>query len=79
MCGKPSIAHFIQRCRSRCCAANNVNLHCFGCPILSQNALVLPSLVQGPSDEPVWRQLLQLYVENSDPDVAQQAAAALAE
>jgi hypothetical protein len=46
---------------------------------LSQNALVLPSLVQGPSDEPVWRQLLQLYVENSDPDVAQQAAAALAE
>jgi hypothetical protein len=33
--------------------------------------------VQGPGDEPVWRQLLQLYLDDSDPEVAHQAAAAL--
>jgi hypothetical protein len=44
---------------------------------LSQPALLLLSFVQGPGDEPVWRQVLTLYEKHSDPDVAQQAAAAL--
>jgi hypothetical protein len=35
--------------------------------------------VQGPGDEHVWRQLLQHHLVNSDPEVAQQAAAALVE
>ena len=29
--------------------------------------------------EPVWRQVLRLHLNHSDPEVAQQAAAALAE
>jgi hypothetical protein len=29
--------------------------------------------------EPVWRQLLQLHLKHQDPEVAQQAAASLAE
>ena len=36
------------------------------------------SVMQDPGDEPVWRQLLRLHLDHSDPDVAQQAAAALA-
>jgi hypothetical protein len=35
--------------------------------------------MQDPADEPVWRQVLQLHLQHSDPEVAQQAAAALAE
>jgi hypothetical protein len=31
-----------------------------------------------PDDQPVWRQLLRLLVNHSDPATAQQAAAALA-
>jgi hypothetical protein len=36
-------------------------------------------VVQAPGDEPVWRQLLRCYLDDSDPNVAQQAAAALAQ
>lgn len=35
--------------------------------------------VQAPDGEPVWRQVLRLHLDHSDPEVAQQAAAALAE
>jgi hypothetical protein len=35
--------------------------------------------VQGPGNEPVWRQLLQHYLNDNDLQLAQQAAAALAE
>lgn len=42
--------------------------------------LLLSPPVQGPADEPVWRQLLRLYLDDTyDPDVIQQAAAALAQ
>ena len=41
--------------------------------------LPAPVPVQAPGDEPVWRQVLQLHLDHSDPAVAQQAAAALAE
>ena len=34
--------------------------------------------MQAPGDEPVWRQLLKHHLDDSDPEVAQQAAAALA-
>jgi hypothetical protein len=34
--------------------------------------------VQAPDDDPVWRQLLQHHINHSNPEVAQQAAAALA-
>ncbi len=37
------------------------------------------NVTQGPADEPVWRQVLQLHRDHSDPVVAQQAAAALAD
>jgi hypothetical protein len=33
--------------------------------------------VQDPGSEPVWRQLLQQMLDADDPEVAQQAAAAL--
>jgi hypothetical protein len=36
-------------------------------------------IVQVPSDEPVWRQVLRHQLDHSDPAVAQHAAAALAE
>jgi hypothetical protein len=39
--------------------------------------VLLSFAVQGPGDEAAWRQVLQLYLNHSDPDVAQQAAAAL--
>ncbi len=32
---------------------------------------------QGPADEPVWRQVLRLHLNHSNPEVAQQAAEAL--
>lgn len=35
--------------------------------------------VQAADDEPVWKQLLRRYVDYDDPEVAEQAAAALAE
>jgi hypothetical protein len=35
--------------------------------------------MQAPGDEPVWQQLLREYIHNSDEEVAQQLAAALAE
>lgn len=35
--------------------------------------------VQRPCDEPVWRQVLQYHLNDIDPTVAQQAAAALAD
>lgn len=33
--------------------------------------------VQGPDDEPVWRRVLQYHLNDSNPAVARQAAAAL--
>lgn len=42
-----------------------------------QTALVAVC-VQAPDDAPVWRQLLQHHRDHSNPEVAQQAAAALA-
>ena len=41
--------------------------------------MLLAMLVQAPGDEPVWRQVLRLHLDHSDPEVAQQAAAALVE
>jgi hypothetical protein len=54
------------------------------------SALLLPLLLpllllmcvpgwQTPDVEPVWRQLLRLHLKHRDPEVAQQAAAPLAE
>jgi hypothetical protein len=36
-------------------------------------------VMQVPSDEPVWRQVLRLHLGHSDPALAEMAAAALAE
>lgn len=48
------------------------------CIRLVPPVLLLSHPVQGPGDEPVWRQLLRLYLDDIyDPDVVQQAAAAL--
>lgn len=44
---------------------------------LGLKRVLLPSPVQGPGDEPVWRQLMQLFLKDRNPDVVQQAAAAL--
>jgi hypothetical protein len=44
------------------------------CPSL---LLLLSLIVQAPEDEPVWRQVLKLYMHDRNPDVAQQVAAAL--
>jgi hypothetical protein len=41
--------------------------------------LLLLLLPQAPGDEPVWRQILRLHLDHSDPGVARRAAAALAE
>jgi hypothetical protein len=35
--------------------------------------------VQAPSDEPVWRQVLRLHLDHSDPAIVHQAVAALGE
>jgi hypothetical protein len=35
--------------------------------------------MQAPGDEPVWRQVLRLYLDHHDPAVVQQAAAGLAD
>jgi hypothetical protein len=41
---------------------------------------MLSNPLQGLGDEPVWRQLLRLYLDDRyNPNVVQQAAAALAE
>lgn len=40
--------------------------------------LPLPACLQGPDDEPVWRQALLRSLNRSDPEVAQQVAAAWA-
>jgi hypothetical protein len=56
--------------------------HVIACCLLSpkvRHASVAAVDVQAPDDEPVWRQLLLRYHNHSDPVVAQQAAAALAE
>jgi hypothetical protein len=43
----------------------------------NSSVLLLLACWQAPGDEPVWRQLLRLLVDCGDPEVAQQAAAAL--
>jgi hypothetical protein len=52
------------------------------CLLLSQQRLCWPLLlrcvtVQDHGDEPVWRRVLQHYVKDSNPEVAQQAERAL--
>jgi hypothetical protein len=42
-------------------------------------AAAAAAAVQAPGDEPVWRQLLRRGLNHADPEVAQQAASALAE
>ena len=49
------------------------------CTLLMLRCFVATVAVQAPDDEPVWRQLVRLHVNHSNPEVAQQAAAALAE
>jgi hypothetical protein len=49
------------------------------CTLLMLRCFVATVAVQAPDDEPVWRQLVRLHVNHSNPEAAQQAAAALAE
>jgi hypothetical protein len=73
---------------SRCCTvddrSNDAELSpsCISiitlCIRLVPPVLLLSHPVQGPGDEPVWRQLLRLYLDDIyDPDVVQQVVAAL--
>jgi hypothetical protein len=49
-------------------------------PYKTSRPVLLSPPVQGPGDEPVWRQLVRLYLDDIYySDVVQQAAAALAQ
>ena len=65
---KPSFTvHACDTCFIILCATNDAHAACYCCGL------------QGPSDEPVWRQILLRHLNHSDRAVAQQSAAALAE
>jgi hypothetical protein len=63
------------------CLALHGAMHCMSpdCSICCCCASGRMPIVQAPDDEPVWRQLLRLHLDHSNPIIAKQAAAALAE
>lgn len=54
------------------------SLH-MSCPTTGPVVHLLPCTVVQAPGEPVWRQVLEPLLNDNDPEVAQQAAAALAE
>ena len=75
-------SHSFPYCIHSCAACIALRVLCDACQsdCLFWCCHVLPcAVLQAPDDEPVCRQLLRLLLDDSDPVVAQQAAAALAQ